>query len=50
MSYKWVGGVYIVLTRKGAYLCKRTAIKMGGVSRYFSERSRSGVDVALLLI
>ena len=31
-----------------AYFCKSIAIEMGGVSRYFSKISGSGVDVTLL--
>ena len=33
---------------KRAYFCKSIAIEMGGVSRYFSKVSGSGVDVTLL--
>ena len=33
-----------------AYFCKSIAIEMGGVSRYFSKVSGSGVDVTLLNI
>ena len=42
--YKLV--VYILLSaRRRAYFCKRIAIEMGGVPRYFSQVSGSGVDV-----
>ena len=41
--------VYILLSaKKRAYFCKSMAIEMGGVSRYFSKVSGSGVDVILL--
>ena len=43
-----IGGVYTTLCQKGAYLCQSIAIEMGGVSRYFSKVSGSGVDVTLL--
>ena len=43
------GGVYIVLSAKRrAYFCRSIAIEMGGVSRYFSQVSGSGVDLILL--
>ena len=32
-----------------AYFCKSIATEMGGVSRYFSKVSGSGVDVTLLI-
>ena len=35
--------------KKRAYLCKNILIEMGGVLRYFSNISRSGVDVTLLV-
>ena len=42
-------GVYILLSaRRRAYFCKSIAIEMGGVSRYFSKVSGSGVDSTLL--
>ena len=55
-----IGGVYIyiyvythiyyLLPRKGAmYFCKSIALEMGGVSRYFSKVSGSGVDSTLLI-
>ena len=45
--YKLV--VYMLLSAKGrAYFGQSIAIEMGGVSRYFSEISGSGVDVTLL--
>ena len=41
--------VYILLSAKRrAYFCKSIAIEMGGLSRYFSKVSGSGVDVTLL--
>ena len=41
--------VYILLSaRRTAYFGKSIAIEMGGVSRYFSEVSGSGVDLTLL--
>ena len=40
--------VYVLLSAKRrAYFCKTIAIEMGGVSRYFSKVSGSGVDVTL---
>ena len=43
-----IGGVYTTFCqKKKAYLCKNIAIKMGGVSRYFSQVSGSGVDLTL---
>ena len=43
----WV--VYIVLSAKRrAYFSQNIAIEMGGVSRYFSKVSGSGVDLTLL--
>ena len=43
--------VYILLSaERRAYFCKRIAIEIGGVSRYFSSKvSGSGVDVTLLI-
>ena len=43
-----IGGVYITFCQERAYFCKPIAIEMGGVSRYFSKVSGSGVDVTLL--
>ena len=41
--------VYILLSAKRrAYFCKSIAIEMGGVSRYFSKVSGSGVALTLL--
>ena len=41
--------VYILLSAKRrACFCKSIAIEMGGVSRYFSKVSGSGVDLILL--
>ena len=46
--YKWEAAVYILLSAKGrAYFCKSIAIEIGGVSRYFSKVSGSGVDSIL---
>ena len=42
--------VYILLSANGrAYFCKSIAIEMGGVSRYFSKVSGSGVDSTPLM-
>ena len=42
--------IYILLSAKRrAYFCKSIAIEMGGVSRYFSKVSGSGVDLTLLI-
>ena len=43
-----IGGVYTTLCQKRAYFCQSMAIEMGGVSRYFSKVSGSGVDLVLL--
>ena len=41
--------MYILLSaRRRAYFSKSIAIEMGGVARYFSKVSGSGVDLALL--
>ena len=46
----WYKLVYRLLSAKGgAYFCTSIAIEMGGVSRYFSKVSGSGVDVTLLI-
>ena len=42
------GGVYATFCQEEAHFCKSIAIEMGGVSRYFSKVSGSGVDVTLL--
>ena len=43
--------MYILLSAKRrAYFCKSIAIEMGGVLRYFSEVSGSGVDVTILSV
>ena len=45
-----IGGVYARLSaKKRAYFCKNIAIEMGGVSRYFSKVSGSGVDSTFLM-
>ena len=44
-----IGGVYTTLCQEEAYFCKNIAIKIGGVSRYFSKVSGSGVDLILLI-
>ena len=44
-----IGGVYTTFCQEEAYFCKSIAIEMGGVSRYFSKVSGSGVDFALLI-
>ena len=36
--------VYTTFAKRAAYFCKSTQIEMGGVSRYFSKVSGSGVD------
>ena len=43
-----IGGVYTTSAKKRAYFCRSIAIQMGGVSRYFSKVSGSGVDLTLL--
>ena len=45
----WWCMVYILLADKTrAYLCRSIATEIGGVSRYFSRVSGSGVDLTLL--
>ena len=45
-----IGGVYATFCQEeGILLHKSIAIEMGGVSRYFSKISGSGVDVTLLM-
>ena len=39
-----IGGVYATLCQEEGILLQRYAIEMGGVSRYFSKVSGSGVD------
>ena len=43
-----IGGVYTTFCQEGGILLKKYAIEMGGVSRYFSKVSGSGVDLTLL--
>ena len=43
-----IGGVYTTFCQKEGILLQKYAIEMGGVSRYFSKVSGSGVDVTLL--
>ena len=46
-----IGGVYSIIllsAKRRAYFCKSIAIEMGGVSRYFSKVSGSGVVVTFL--
>ena len=44
------GGVYATFCQEEwAYFCKSIAIEMGGVSRYFSKVSGSGVGVHLMI-
>ena len=43
-----IGGVYTTFCQKEAYFCRSIAIEMGGVRRFFSEVSGSGVDFTLL--
>ena len=42
------GGVYTIYCQEEGILLESIAIEMGGVSRYFSKVSGSGVDVTLL--
>ena len=44
-----VGGVYTTFCQEGGILLQKHVIEMGGVSRYFSKVSGSGVDLTLLL-
>ena len=39
-----IGGVCMTFYQEVAYFCRSIAIEMGGVSRYFSKVSGSGVD------
>ena len=43
-----IGGVQLPSAKRRAYFCKSIAIKMGGVSRYLSKVSGSGVNLMLL--
>ena len=43
-----IGGVYTTFCQEEGILLQKYAIEMGGVSRYFSKVSGSGVDVTLL--
>ena len=43
-----IGDVYTTLCQEGGILLQKYAIEMGGVSRYFSKVSGSGVDLTLL--
>ena len=45
-----IGGVYTTFCREEGILLQKYAIEMGGVSRYFSKVSGSGVDLTLLSI
>ena len=42
------GGVYTTFCQEGGILLQKYAIEMGGVSRYSSKVSGSGVDLTLL--
>ena len=45
-----IGGVCTTFRQKeGIFLAESIAMEMGGVSRYFSEVSGSGVDLTLLI-
>ena len=45
-----IGGVSNILlsAKRRAYFCKSVAMAMGGVLRYFSKESGSGIDLTLL--
>ena len=43
-----IGGVYTTFCQEEGILLQKYAIEMGGVSRYFSKVSGSGVDVTFL--
>ena len=50
LTAKMVMGVVpelVISAKRRAYFCKSIAIEMGGVSRYFSKASGSGVDLTL---
>ena len=40
----------LLSAKRRAYFCKSITIEMGGVSRYFSNVSGSGVDYTLLIV
>ena len=43
-----IGGVYALFCQEeGAYFCKSITVEVGGVLRYFSKLSGSGVDSTL---
>ena len=44
-----IGGVYTTFCHREGILLQKYAIEMGGVSRYFSQVSGSGVDSTLLI-
>ena len=44
-----IGGVYTTFCQEEGILLQKYAIEMGAVSRCFSEVSRSGVDLTLLI-
>ena len=44
-----IGGVYTTFCQEGGIFLQKYAIEMGGVSRYFSKVSGSGVDSTLLI-
>ena len=44
-----IGGVYTTFCQEGGILLQKYAIEMGGVSRYISKVSGSGVDLTLLI-
>ena len=45
-----IGGVYTTLCQEEGILLQKYAMEMGGVSRYLSKVSGSGVDLTLLNI
>ena len=45
-----IGGVHTTFCQVEGILCNSIAIEMGGVSRYFSKVSGSGVDSTLLIL
>ena len=44
-----IGGVYTTFCQEEGILLQKYAIEMGGVSRYFSKVSGSGIDATLLM-
>ena len=44
-----IGGVYTTFCQAEGILLQKYAIEMGGVSRYFSKVSGSGVALAFLI-